>query len=298
MTTFAYTYDTSVPDGQTQPVSCLDNYATNDKKANQERLNVDHKFDLTGTQVSDADTGKHRRIVFYTVLTEKPTLEDGECAFYSKEVEGVPEPFFETEDGTEKQLLSAGALNITLAEIAGLLTNDTYWTAIDEAGTGTVNLIKASRNEADDTDVALLPDETRLASSAAPTEDTQVVNKKYVDDNDEARCQLDGSVVFNTTLTDANTWQDLDLSAKVGANAALVFLEIKNAGGDKVYLKPKGHGGTPPNTYHQTESLGYADTASDAYMYTCMMTDSSGVIQIACSLGTSTTTIKLIGFVI
>lgn len=179
---WAHDYDISYPDGSTLPVSILDNAIINVKQAIQERLNSEHKFDLDGTQVSDTDTGKHRKITFYDVLSSKPTLEDDEVALYSKDVGGTPELFFEANDGTEKQLTTEGALNLTAAEIVGILTNDTYFTAIDEAGTGTVNLIKAGRNEADDTDVAVLPDETRLATDAAPTEDTQIPNKMYVDD--------------------------------------------------------------------------------------------------------------------
>lgn len=56
----------------------------------------------------------------------------------------------------------------------------------NEADDGNVNLIKAARNEADDADVAQLPDVARLASNAAPAEDTQLVNKKFVNDEDAA----------------------------------------------------------------------------------------------------------------
>ena len=58
------------------------------------------------------------------------------------------------------------------------VANDTYFTAIDNAGTGTVNLIKANTS-----DVAVLPDGSELATSGAPTADADLANKKYVDDN-------------------------------------------------------------------------------------------------------------------
>jgi hypothetical protein len=58
------------------------------------------------------------------------------------------------------------------------LPNDTYLTADNYAGTGTVNLIKANTS-----DVAVIPDGSELASSAAPTADADIANKKYVDDN-------------------------------------------------------------------------------------------------------------------
>ncbi|HDY88246.1 MAG TPA: hypothetical protein ENH82_09060 [bacterium] len=57
------------------------------------------------------------------------------------------------------------------------LPNDTYLTADNAAGTGTVDLIKANTS-----DVAVIPDGSELATSAAPTADADIANKKYVDD--------------------------------------------------------------------------------------------------------------------
>jgi len=178
---WTYAFDTATPAGTDAPAT-LDNDARTKALALQERLNSDHYFPLTGTAVSDTDAGKHRKITAQAVLSTKPTLEAGEAALYTKTVSGASEWFWEDSAGNEHQLTSGGALNVSIAEILGLLTNDTYFTAIDEAGTGTVDLIKAGKNEADDTDVAILPDESRLATDAAPTEDTQLPNKKYVDD--------------------------------------------------------------------------------------------------------------------
>jgi len=178
---WTYAFDTATPAGTDAPAT-LDNDARTKALAIQERLNADHYFPLTGTAVSDTDAGKHRKVTAQAVLSAKPTLLTGEAALYTKTVSGVSEWFWEDSDGTEKQLTSGGALNITSSELLGILANATYFTAVDEAGTGTVDLIKAGKNEADDTDVAILPDETRLASNAAPTEDTQVPNKKYIDD--------------------------------------------------------------------------------------------------------------------
>lgn len=85
------------------------------------------------------------------------------------------------EDGYTKQVLkkvgSTLALNVAEAEILGLLTNNTYLTAVDNAGTGTVDLIKANAS-----DVPVVPDGTVNATSAAPTADAVLANKKYVDD--------------------------------------------------------------------------------------------------------------------
>ena len=195
---WTYAFDTATPAGTDAPAT-LDNDARTKALALQERLNVCMYFPLTGTAVSDTDAGKMRQALFQAALESKPTLDTGESAVYPKLVGSVVELFYEDSAGTEKQLTSEGSINISSAELLGILANATYFTAIDEAGTGTVDLIKAGKNEADDTDVAILPDETRLASSAAPTEDTQVPNKKYVDDQIAA-------LAFGTwTGTDSNS---------------------------------------------------------------------------------------------
>ncbi len=195
---WSYSLDTATPDGATQAVSVLDNHIRLVKQAMRERLTVDHMFDLTGTQVSDTDAGKHRKLTFFEGLSAKPTLESGECAVYTKEVDGVPELFFEAEDGTELQLTSGGKLM--------LADNDVYLTVLDAAGTGTIDLIKGGRNEADDTDVVVISDEARTATNAAPTEDTQLANKKYVDEAYQVEYTESGTrAVCSTTIPHDNT---------------------------------------------------------------------------------------------
>ena len=64
----------------------------------------------------------------------------------------------------------------------GIVANATYLQGRNEADDDNTDMIQVGRNEADDTDVTQLPDLARLASNAAPTENTQIPNKKYVDD--------------------------------------------------------------------------------------------------------------------
>jgi len=168
--------DSATPAGSDAP-STIDDQIRLVKAALQERLNADHYWPLTGTAVSSTDAGKHRKVTAQAVLSSKPTLLTGEAALYTKTVSGVSEWFWEDSAGTEHQLTTAGAINVSVAEILGLLTNDTYFTAIDAAGTGTVDLIKANSS-----DVATIPDGSQLATSAAPTTDAMISNKKYVDD--------------------------------------------------------------------------------------------------------------------
>jgi hypothetical protein len=81
------------------------------------------------------------------------------------------------------------------------IANDTYITAYNAAEDGQVNLIKAGRNVADDADVVILPDSTRLATDAAPVEDTDIVNKKYVDDQKYGDVDGAAAIVYTKYLT-------------------------------------------------------------------------------------------------
>jgi len=59
----------------------------------------------------------------------------------------------------------------------GIVANNTYIQGRNAAGSGNVDLIKANSS-----DKVQLPDAAQLATSAAPTADAQIANKKYVDD--------------------------------------------------------------------------------------------------------------------
>lgn len=125
-------------------------------------------------QSSAAGTPNADEIVVYSI-------DDGSaCGLYAK-----------NEDGYVKQILKKSGTSLILNVEAGdyaadsideddiELDNDSYLLATDAAGTGTVNLIKAGTN-----DLCTLPDSAEMASSAAPTEDEGIANKKYVDDQD------------------------------------------------------------------------------------------------------------------
>ena len=105
---FTYTLDCALPVG-TQAPSVLDDYARNDKSAWAERMNVDHYFDLTGTEVSDAATGQHRQIEFYGPIT-KPTSAANKSWLYAKDVSDVVELHWEDESGNEIQLTTVGKI--------------------------------------------------------------------------------------------------------------------------------------------------------------------------------------------
>jgi hypothetical protein len=139
-----------------------------------------------------------------------------------------------------------------------------------------------------------------VANSAVPTSlDYQVAHKGAF---------VPGTVVFSTHMTAGNTWQDLNLSAVVGANAALVLLEVSTSTIGVFTCKPKGYGGlTGVHTgYTGTGRPLYGECGTGAavagfvnggaFSYVMGITDSSGVIQIAYPDNTTTVTLKVIGF--
>lgn len=143
-----------------------------------ELMQVDHYMGTpTGTAYDSDDAGKHVKVTFRESQTVKPSIGTDKGMLYLKGE--TPELFYEDSAGNETQLTDQGKIPFTSLNN---LANDTYLKAKDPAGTGTVDLIKAGRNEADDADVAILPDAVRTATNAKPTEDTGIANKKYVDD--------------------------------------------------------------------------------------------------------------------
>jgi len=164
---FTYTLDCANPVGTMAP-SVLDDYARNDKYGWQERLNVEHYFALTGTQVSDAATGQHRQIEFYGPIT-KPTSAANKSWLYAKDVSAKTELHWEDEDGDEVQLTSGGVFNI------GLLTSTTIVTPTLTTPTLTSPVINTGVSG-----TAFL-DEDDMASNSATKLASQQSIKAYVD---------------------------------------------------------------------------------------------------------------------
>ena len=171
MTVFNETMDTVTPAGSDSPTEA-DDRIREVKAAVQERENVDHYWPLTGTEVSDEDTGEHRKVLFHEPIAATPTVAANHGDLRIKDVangaDTKAELVYTDEDEQEVQLTSDGDNH----------ANDTYMTGNNAAGTGSVNLIKAGTN-----DLSTLPDSAEMASSAAPVEDEAIANKKYVDDN-------------------------------------------------------------------------------------------------------------------
>ena len=111
------------------------------------------------------------------------------------------------------------------------------------------------------------------------------------------------STAFNATLTAANTFQDLDLSATVGAGTAIVFLGITgNAAVKQFAVKTKGVGGGFTAHIHNTQGYDYGcctmhiQTAGD-YAHMCLPTDSAGKVEIGANDNTTTWTVTLLAYI-
>lgn len=176
------TLSTITPAGSDSP-STLDDRIKEAKAAIVERLAIDHYMPLTGSSQTDTSGGQHSKLTLREA--SKPTKATDIGFLYTKDVTGTTELFYEDAAGNEKQLTSAGKINIALTDIADdlitgakiCLLNEVYLRAKDQAGTGTVNLIKANSSNK-----PVLPDASQLATSGAPTLDADISNKKYVDD--------------------------------------------------------------------------------------------------------------------
>jgi hypothetical protein len=133
--TFSSTYDIATPAGSDNPAEA-DDRMREIKAATQERLNVEHVFDLTGTEVSGANTGKHTDIT----CTSIANTGNASCVDIAASGNGTV----------------GGTLGVTGAATVG----------------GTLGV----------TGIATLGDGSVTATSAAPSTDAMVANKKYVDD--------------------------------------------------------------------------------------------------------------------
>jgi hypothetical protein len=112
---FTYTLDTATPasDSTDHPPSQGAERIRELKQALQERLNVDHYFPLTGTQMSDTETGEHRQVTL-RVGAYAGAGEADKGILYAKDVSAKAELHYYNEDGVEVQITSGAALNASV----------------------------------------------------------------------------------------------------------------------------------------------------------------------------------------
>ncbi len=146
-TTFTATYDTNTPLGSDDPAEA-DDRMREIKVATQERLNVEHRFALTGTEVSAANTGEHSDITTDSIVNA----------------------------GT---MTNAGTLGVT----GDFAVNTSKFTVTAASGNtlvaGTLDVTEATELIG----IATIADASVTKTTAAPTTDAMIANKKYVDDN-------------------------------------------------------------------------------------------------------------------
>jgi hypothetical protein len=118
------------------------------------------------------------------------------------------------------------------------------------------------------------------------------------------RATASGTQVFSGTVGSASTFEDLDLSAVVGANAALVYLQVFCGSANvSVTVKPKGYGAAAGYHINNDASANGAGASvaafieADNYRYLMCWTDASGVIQLAASSSSATLSVRVIGYV-
>ena len=205
-TSFSDTFDKATPSGQDDP-SEADDRMREIKAAVQERENVDHVWALTGTEVSAADTGEHRKITYNATISD-PTPVASKSHLYMQN----DELRYRDDSNAAIDLTSGGKLGSASTDL----------TVNDATVAGTLGV----------TGVATIGDGSLLATSAAPTTDAMIANKKSVDDSvDAAQGKLPSSVTTDTlSLTAAGSWTNKVLT-DIPTQKCLVVLHIHPSSG-------------------------------------------------------------------
>jgi len=117
----------------------------------------------------------------------------------------------------------------------------------------------------------------------------EVCDRKY------ATFSYDVNIAFNTSLTAANTFQDLDLSGVVGSNRAVCYFQVSTGAGPVDFaMKPKSYGGAAAAHFGQEGAGTTSFSGASEYSYLVCSTDASGILQIAASDNTTSFAVILI----
>lgn len=195
-TVFSDTYDTATPGGGDSPTEA-DDRMREIKAAVQQRENVDHYWPLTGTEVSDADAGEHRKVLFHEPIAATPTVASNHGDLRLKDVAAKAELHWTDEDENEVQLTTAGSMGGSSTTIAGqsLTVSGSANLGISSESTTAGSSLRLFDNGTTGgqeavltrtSDVLVLSNgggDNRLgtATSAATANDRQIADKGYVD---------------------------------------------------------------------------------------------------------------------
>ncbi len=142
-------------------------------------------------------------------------------------------------------------------------------------------------------------DEDDLSSDGDKVLVTQQSVKTYIDNRGWTQSNTQ---VFATSMTTAATFQDLDLSATIGSNTALVFLSVQHSGSGGVYVtKEKGTGSayTAYNSGAAGSGMGASTInfeGTNKIGHIIVSANSSGVIQHGTNNNSETITVSVIGY--
>jgi len=136
-------------------------------------LDIEERLQAFFYGFTSGETSDGIKYLPFWVQTTAPTGAANKVCIYSEDSTSKAALKVKTEDNAEIQLTERdwGLLD----DFA--LGNNTPLRARNAADDGFVNLLKA-----DGSNIPTLPDGAKLASTAAPTQDYEIPNKKYVDD--------------------------------------------------------------------------------------------------------------------
>ena len=280
-TVFSSTYDTATPAGTDSP-SEADDRMREIKAAVQERSNVDHYWPLTGTEVSDADTGEHRKILFHEPIAVTPTVAASHGDLRIADVAGKAELHWTDEDENEVQLTSVGKIlgdslkDDSVDEDAIELSNNAFLSAEDFGGAGQVSIIKVDGS--DDVIIRSVSGNTaKLSSEATLVGSTDIVHKAYVDAQIQS-LQASAETDINTANTSFTAMTSMSQAiTTTGGNVLVLFsCSIENSGNETLFqvlrdstpIATGSTGHTSQGKGGDNVSIQFLDTSLAAATYT------------------------------
>ncbi len=191
--------NTSNPAGNSDPKQG-DDYIRTLARAVLELLTVDHYVGVAnpwGSESSGDETGEHAKVTLHAVLGADPDPGTDKGALYIKTANAKPELFYEDADDNVIQLTSGGTVLFgSLSSIA----KDTYLKAIDNAGTGTIDLIKGNAS-----DKPVIKAGAELSTSGDPTAAAGIACKEYSDKKELALLTQATAGIFGARTTSDTT---------------------------------------------------------------------------------------------
>jgi len=224
------------------------------------------------------------------------------------------ELFYIDSNGLVKQFTSGGKLNLVAVDItdSGIddqkirLRNAQYLRGRNAANDGDISLIGAGRNEADDTNVPVLPDKVRTATNAAPLENTSVANKKYIDDK-IATITVNAFKVIAITRNMADASGDVSVTGIGFQPSALICMSailqgiigqgfgMGTAGGSKcIYFDNNANYAMNADVFIKITTSNQSDAANQSAVIKSMDTDGFTLTWTKTSAPTGTTTMIIL----